>query len=325
MDDGVAAADDGPLAPRPLTASGLRVLPLSADTVVLKRGVTETRLDFTDAADVLARLVSLADGTTTEDDLVAAFPPEARDGIRGLIGKLRSRGLIHHEPHDDPTTRFWSSVGAHAPGAPDRLASARVLVAGGGPVAEALAGSLRDCGVGSVEPADGTPDGWAHDGHDLWCAAAEGSPELTLIPAARAALAAGVPFLPVWLDDIVVRVGPLTYPFDTACLRCYLLRADANDPQRDVHRLLRAEASAGPASAAYLPSMVGVAGDVAATEAAKHLAGLPVTTAGRAIALSLVPFRAAVHRVLRVPRCAECSGPARQGAPVLTHQSQLRA
>lgn len=137
---------------------------------------------------------------------------------------------------------------------------------------------------------------------------------------ARRALDARAPLLPVWIDDLVVRVGPLTHPFDTACLRCYLMRADSGDVWREAHALLRAQWSPG---AGFLPPLPAVAGEIAATEAVKHLAGLPVTACGRVIEVSLVPFHSAVRRVLRVPRCPDCSGTARQGAPVISHGSQL--
>ncbi len=115
----------------------------------------------------------------------------------------------------------------------------------------------------------------------------------------------------------------MTHPFDTACLKCLLLRADANDPERDLHRLMRVERGDEHSGSGFLPPMATVAGQVAAMELVKHLAGLPVTSVGHAIELSLVPFKCDVRRVLRVPRCPLCSGVADRGAPVVAHASQL--
>ncbi|HEY0639727.1 MAG TPA: TOMM precursor leader peptide-binding protein, partial [Pseudonocardiaceae bacterium] len=175
-------------------------------------------------------------------------------------------------------------------------------------------GRSGDAGTGN---GDRPPGRW-----DVWCAAAGGPPEPVLTDVARAALAAGVVFLPVWIDDLVIRTGPLTHPGDTACLRCYLLRLDSTDPHREVHRLLR-DTAGPPSPAGFLPSMAAVAAGIAATEVVKHLTGLPVTTCGRAVELTMVPFRAAVHRVLRVPRCPECSGTARRSAPIVAHGSPM--
>jgi hypothetical protein len=58
-------------------------------------------------------------------------------------------------------------------------------------------------------------------------------------------------------------------------------------------------------------------------EAVKYLSGLPVTTTGQIIEMSLVPFRCAIRRVLRVPRCPMCSGVTRQGAPIVAVDPQL--
>jgi hypothetical protein len=66
-----------------------------------------------------------------------------------------------------------------------------------------------------------------------------------------------------------------------------------------------------------------MAGQLAAVEIVKQLAGLPVASIGRVIEFSLVPFRCDVRRVLRVPRCPLCSGVGAQGAPVVAHASQL--
>jgi hypothetical protein len=69
--------------------------------------------------------------------------------------------------------------------------------------------------------------------------------------------------------------------------------------------------------------MASIAGQITGMEAVKYLAGLPVTTAGQIIEMSLVPFRCNVRRVLRVPRCPTCSAVTRQGAPVVAVDPQL--
>lgn len=312
--DGQSAADSG------LSASGLRVVRLGSDEVVAKRGIAEVRMRFAGVADLLARVADLADGNISEEGLVAAFDPASQPDVRRLVAGLRVRGLLHDGGVEDPAELFWRSVASHAPEATARLARASALVIGTGAIADALTGCLVECGVGNVEThaevAQLTTT-W-----DLCCATLDGPPD-GLVPAADAALAAGVVFLPVWLDDLVIRVGPMVHPFDTACLRCYLLRVDANDPHWEVHRLLRGQDGAGHSGAGFLAPMAAVAGQIAGLEAVKQLSGLPVTTIGRSIGLSLVPFRCEVHRVLRVPRCPACSGTARQGAPVVAHGPQL--
>lgn len=321
--------DPGPLAEASLSARGTQVVCLSADDVVAKRGIAEVRLRFPDAAALVNRVLGLADGTTTAEQIIGAFDADGRDGARQIVTGLRARGLLRDEAvADDPAATFWSSMAAYAPNAPERLSQARVRVSGDSRLTDLICGALRSTGVGQVDSIDvdsSEPEGAGPASADttLWCAAAIGDPDPQLTAPAHVALRSGVPFLPVWLNEMVVRIGPLTYPYDTACLRCFLLRTDSNDDQLDIHRQLRRESPQSDDGAGYLPPMLAVAAQIAATEGIKHLSGLPVTTAGRVIELSLVPYRSSVRRVLRVPRCPECSGAARQGSPVVAHGSQL--
>lgn len=305
-----------------LTLRGVRMVRVSADEVVLKRGLSEVRLALPGLAGILDRVDELADGTVDEDALVAAFDAELQPQIRRLIAGLSSRGVLRPAGSEGPTNEFWVSMTPFSPGGAARLQTASVVVIGAGPIADAVVDALRACGVGSIERCEEAAQAPAAD---AWCAASPASVEggATLVAAAEVAMRSDTVFLPVWLEDLVVRVGPMTHPFDTACLKCLLLRVDANDPERDLHRLMRAESADGSSGAGFLPPMATVAGQVAAVELVKHLAGLPVTSVGHAIELALVPFKCEVRRVLRVPRCPLCSGVADRGAPVVAHASQL--
>jgi bacteriocin biosynthesis cyclodehydratase domain-containing protein len=305
-----------------LTLRGVRMVRVSADEVVLRRGLSEVRLVLPGLAGILDRVNELADGTVADDDLVAAFDDELQPQVRRLIAGLTSRGVLHPAASESPTDAFWLSMTPFAAGGAARLLTSSVVVIGAGPIADAMADALHDCGVGSIERCEEAAQAPAAD---AWCAASPASVEggATLVEAAELAMRSDTVFLPVWLEDLVVRVGPMTHPFDTACLKCLLLRVDANDPERELHRLMRAESGDSHSGAGFLPPMAAVAGQVAAMEVVKHLAGLPVTTIGHAIELSLVPFKCEVRRVLRVPRCPLCSGVADRGAPVVAHASQL--
>ena len=290
--------------------------------MVLKRGLSEVRLAFPGLAGIVDRVSELADGTIDEEKLVAAFEPDLQPQVRRLVSGIRSRGLLHPADSGNPTESFWFSMTPFSADGGTRLEGASAVVIGTGAVADSVADALRACGVGAVSLSG---DAEHAPAADVWCAASEAPVEagVGLIGAAEVALRSRIVFLPVWLKDLVVRVGPMTHPFDTACLKCLLLRADANDPERDLHRLMRVERGDEHSGSGFLPPMATVAGQVAAMELVKHLAGLPVTSVGHAIELSLVPFKCDVRRVLRVPRCPLCSGVADRGAPVVAHASQL--
>jgi bacteriocin biosynthesis cyclodehydratase domain-containing protein len=300
-----------------LSARGMRIARLGSDEAIAKKGLAEVRCRFPGIADVLERVAELADGGISEDVLVESFPPRIRSEVGLLVRSLRVRGFFNKA--EDHVDSFWSSVGELAPNASGRLAEASAMVIGDGPLADSTASALAACGVGRVDTGSDMPKA---GNHDLWCAAVEGPADPSLLAVAERALSIGVVFLPTWIDDLCIRVGPMTHPFDTACLHCYLLRADSNDPEREVHRLLRQHGNSD-GGAGFLPPMPSVAGQIAGMEAVKYLGGLPVTTTGQVIEMSLVPFRCDVRRVLRVPRCPMCSGVTRQGAPTVAVDPQL--
>ncbi len=298
------------------------MVPVSPDQVVLSRGLSEVRLSFPGAAGILDRISELADGTLDEETLVAAFSTELQPQVRRLVSGIRSRGLLRPAGSGDPAEIFWSSMAPFSSDGAARVAASTVTVVGAGRVADAVTDALRSCGVGVVERCE---DAAGAPAADVWCAASEAPVDAGagLVEAAATALRSGVVFLPVWLEGLVVHVGPMTHPFDSACLSCLLLRVDANDPERDLHRLMRTQTGEAESGTGFLPPMATVAGQVAALELVKHVAGLPVTSVGHAMELSLVPFRCDVRRVLRVPRCPLCSGVADRGSPVVAHASQL--
>lgn len=329
-----------------LSAEGLRIARLSADEVVAKRGVAEVRVRFEGAQRLVDRVTELADGTLDADALVGEFGTDDQPAVRRLVDGLQARGMLRQGTADDPVSAFWRSVSGHALGGRDRLRDSAVLLVGAGTdrpdsgpdagpdagpddgpddgpgdeLVELLDDALGSCGVGHVDRVDAAPGPDAEPAAGLWCAGTVGPPQ-RLLAVADAALAARAVFLPVWLDDLVIHVGPMTHPYDTACLRCYLLRRESNDPEREVHRMLAG--TDGGLGAGHLPAMPAIAAQLAAVEIVKQLAGLPVTTAGRTIELGLVPYRSRVHRVLRVPRCPSCSGVGRQSAPVVALGPQL--
>jgi len=224
------------------------------------------------------------------------------------------------------------------------LRACDIVVVGLNLTSRVLVGALLDAGVGRIVLVphaaldDGAPglaleaSGWpALDGgpgervelapqDDLAAVVAAGTLTVAgsdhgeseaLLDVNRLALAAGRPFLPFWIADLVGHVGPLVYPFETACLRCYQLRVDSNDDKRDVSREVRravAEATDGSLSAGMLPPMASVVGGVVALEVLKVLTQFaPSDAVARAVEINLVAMSSAVRRVLKVPRCPDCS------------------
>jgi molybdopterin-synthase adenylyltransferase len=332
-----------------LDATGLELVRLSDGSVLAKRGVREVRVRDAAACALLDRLAPLLDGTRTAGDVLAALPEEERGQAIDVLAFLLERRLAGDAGIPDTAeARFWLSFGGYGVPAPARLRSSCVSVVGAGLIARVLVEQLLACGVGRVEvlPAPPGEDAWLDDlvaasngagtvrragaltpEASLLCAAADAGESAALMDANRQALEADIPFLPVWAAELVGYVGPLTEPFDTACLRCYQLRLESNSPHPEVVRALREHRAvtpdAGDASG-LLPPMATALGAVAAMEAVKRLGGFaPADVIGHVIELNLVSFGSRVRRVLKLPRCPECSDTVRRGPVALTRGPQI--
>ncbi|MDP8909163.1 MAG: TOMM precursor leader peptide-binding protein [Chloroflexota bacterium] len=326
-----------------MTGHGLHLVPVGDGQVVLKRGINELLVSGEDAEAVAQPLLDgLATGAAV-DVVLMSLPVERRQAAVQLLQALASRQMLGNgaEAGDDtPQESFYANFGPAARSVPDALAAAHVAVHGIGFVTCGLVEGLAAVGVGrvtvideaplrnaaasadaraelprsSVQLLDG-PDAVISDA-DIVVATSDLGQEHALLEVGRRALASQSRFLPAWLAEMTGYVGPLTHPFETACLRCYLLRVDSNDPNRAARRALRrrvAEDAAVGAASGLLTPMASVVAQIAVMEVAKELGGFaPVDAVGRSIEINLVSFRSSVRRVLKVPRCPDCGEPARR-------------
>jgi bacteriocin biosynthesis cyclodehydratase domain-containing protein len=306
-----------------LDARNLHLIEVGDGQLLIKRGVTEMLVSGEAVDAVVKPLLLLLDGTRDGPEAIAQLPESHQPVAGRLLDALTSRQLLdspgdgsEDHRHPDPVQHaFYANLGAAGRAAPAALADASVVLHGEGVLAGHLRTSLGELGIGRVAIAG---DGSVSTAADLVLAVSDVGQEETLLDVARQALRAEVPFLPAWMSELVGFVGPLTYPFETACLRCYQLRVDSNHRNPGVKRALRRELSEDPSLAAsigFLPPMAAVVAHITALEAAKALGRFaPATCAGHSIEVNLVSFRSTVRRVLKVPRCPDC-GPTSRHAP----------
>jgi bacteriocin biosynthesis cyclodehydratase domain-containing protein len=342
-----------------LDARELELARLSDGSVVVKRGVREVLLRDPAAGALLEELAELLDGTRTVEALLAAVEVNRRDSAVQLLKMLVERRLLGDAGVPDTAeARFWATFGAYGASAPERLGAARVTVLGGDTVARGLVAQLLACGVGTIdlipEPAlisredteawlaeiqsRSNGDGRVHRvdpadasgsvaGCTLLCAASDDGQSAALTDANREALAAEVPFLPVWVAELIGYIGPASDPFDTACLRCYQLRAESNSGHPDIVRALREQRERNPTvrdASGLLPPMAAAVSAVAAMEAVKRITRFtPCDAVGRVIEVNLVSFTSRVRRVLKLPRCPDCSDVMRRRSVALARGPQV--
>lgn len=344
---------------------GLQLIPVAEDRFVLKRGIRSVLLRGADARKLVEPLLGMLAGGRGREEITSAFPGDLRTEVDQLLDVLVQRGLIFEGtpepvPEDDGETQleqaFFENFAASAAPALDALAAATVVVVGLNLISRSLVQGLLESGVGRVVLAAHPvldnfiyPTAWTRvletspwsDRLDrrpemprdeladaaLICATCDFGEAEALLEVNRLALEAGRPFLPVWLDELLGYVGPLNHPYETACLRCYRLRADSNDDDYAVKRTIRAfmtseeEARGGAGLLTPMPTALGA---VAAMEIGKSLARYaPGDAVGRQIRVNLVSFQSTVRRVLKVPRCPECSEQTRRAPQALTLGPQI--
>jgi len=324
--------------------------------VLLKRGIHEVLVSGAAACTITGALVQMLDGTRNADEILQSFSGEQRDEAAQLLETLVRRGMVTDRPPatdaDGLQSAFFENLGSHGASAQESLKAANVCVIGKNLITRALVRSLAACGVGRIQLSghphladdaglqgstetegdrlfiynEVPPEEALHDVSVL-CAASDFGEVDALLQVNRLSIRLSKPFLPVWLSDMKGYVGPLNYPHDTACFRCYRLRADSNNSNYDVTRALRRHIStdARPGMATgLLPPMASVLGEIAAMEIVKHIGQfVPVDTIGRIIEINLLSFSSVARRVLKVPRCPDCSDVTVRSAVAVTHGPQI--
>jgi bacteriocin biosynthesis cyclodehydratase domain-containing protein len=323
-----------------LFGNNLQYIRVSANRAVLKRGTTELMLSGEGVHSILKAVMEMLDGQYSRAEIVARFPEDQQDEIEGLLAGLLQRRLITDEPEPDAgvlsldslQANFWRNFGEPAKEAHERLRQARFVVVGANLITRALIRGLLEMGVGSVTLVDhailnnelapvqqesgadprlarvpGMPPDEELGKASIVCAACDfGASEVN-----RAAIRVQRPYLPAWLSDLIGYVGPLTYPRESACLRCFRARAESNNPDWEAARAVQRHASAPGVqvgAAGLLPPMAAILGEIGATEMTKFIAGFPPPdTVGRIIEINLVSWASTVRRVLKIPRCPDCS------------------
>lgn len=336
-------------------AENLQYIRVSDEQAVLKRGMNELLLGGAGVHGILEALLPLLDGRFTREEIVGQFDEELQAEVDKLLAGLVARNLATEEAEPSPAelslaslqASFWQNFGAPARGVPERLHAATVVVVGVSLIARAAVRSLLESGIGGVTLVDHAalnnevaPPLLDAAGNERLSRLPELPADETLAQASlivatsdfgqtdallevnRAALRVRRPFLPVSLTELVGYVGPLNQPFESACLRCYRVRMDSNNPQFAASRAVRKHAAAHPESVmatGLLPMLPAMLGELAACEILKFIAGFPpCDTVGRVIELNMVSFGAAVRRVLKIPRCPDCSDVMTRASRVIT-------
>jgi bacteriocin biosynthesis cyclodehydratase domain-containing protein len=290
------------------------------DGVAVEYGDSVLRFGGRAATKLLPLLLELLDGTRTVKEIGSALGEPIAPAIDHALATLAQNGLLADGlPPEQPglLARSAAFCSASSGGQLDEQAATACLegstarVLGSGPLASEVLRLLRLSGLGDVRAFDWSDD-CAHAGLVVVAPAAE---ELGRLPGWNATClrerVAWLQLLP--FNGRLAIVGPLYVPGETACYGCFRLRRAANVGFAEEFWALEGAHATWGSTAALDALLAGAAGVLILRWLLVRDALLP----GRFFTISFddaLTVRA--HEVLRVPRCAACSGLAGVASPL---------
>jgi hypothetical protein len=266
--------------------------------VLLRSDLGTFQITGADLQTFVGELVPLLDGSRDREAVVAALPRYAPASVARFLDLLAQRGLLEDEAAraDDARRRGALAFLARWPGSPvealDRLAKARVLLAGDEPWGEAAARALHHAGVRAIARFTGR----AADTDDSLVVAAVSSEDVAMTEhVAGLAHRVGVRALWSHLAGSRAVVGPLTVPGRTACPIC--ARSEALGPR------LSEAPRRGP-RAALMAELLGQL--VALQVLAVTMGHTQTNLGGRALVQDLDTFETTLVTLVRLPWCRVC-------------------
>ncbi len=333
------------------TLGDMHLIRISPDRVVLKRGISEILVEGDCAGQHLETLVRLlASREHKLDDLTDQFPTAVRPALSNLLSVLEKRGFLSEEGNKGGVENgrleiqnFYDSFRPNCNLTPGNSSQLKILIMGNNRISHSIAKSLTEYGCAEVtigsHPILDSPflsaddketatyvdledDGDSLLAYSVLCSASECGEADALLDVNRSAMRAGRPHLPVWTSDLLGFLGPLHYPDEGPCFQCFRYRRDANEYRPDIARRVREfVVSERQAQMGTLPGpMLTILGGIAAVDILKLLTGIsPADSLHAIVTLNLISFELSRHRLLKVPRCPECSDVAK-----LSHRSIVR-
>lgn len=313
--------------------------------VVLKRGATEMLVRGDSALEsVLLILASTADPGQTIDEISAQFAEINRSAVRQLLeGMIAKRLLVPAEdfPQDQdiaetPEEVFYWAAGVDRAGMLEKFAAGPVVIAGINNLSMQICSSLQASGIRDIsaidEPSLRNPDLFhendrvrAHvvpkgvsliteeqlaktDMHPLCVVATSDVSGPGLLLSWNAwCVKRNIPFMPVFVRDMIGYAGPLVAPGETACLHCLRMRRNAHMTDARTREQIEEEMTRGHSITAVHPSMIQVVAATAVFELCHFFGRLPSPRPGRLITIQLGSGKTESNTVLKIPRCPVCS------------------
>jgi len=299
---------------RPCLVPGLVRVPLDDGLAFVGSGNRQTALRGRTATSLMPQLLPTLDGTRTVAELAALHPDVTEATVRACVSLLYVSGLLQDGPAGaevglipHPVTDYLgrnldtTRVNRNRNEACERLAQARVLIAGPGSLAGMLRAELTASGVDALEW--NGPEMRIGVG-DLVVAVDDGDSAEALAELDENCRRAGVSWLRTAAGERTVEVGPLFNAQHTCCHGCF------------------SEGRAGPAGAPS-PARVSTWAALIATEVVHLLSRVGLTPAvSGCTVFDLADWTQSAVGAYRRPGCPRCLPtdlPAPADGPAVAH------
>ncbi len=310
------------------------VIPLEEGTVLVRSPHQGVRVSVDGLASArLAALIRAMDGRTSVATLLG--DGGTNGGVESLLEGLVARDILDAEAGAPPSSsdgRFFAQFHEDPEGCSRRFAASRVVVVGTSSLAEYVARDLRTAGVKEIVRVPATCADEATDvavsvvDRRTLARACRGAHLALVCPASagrsgwestmnEVALEIGLAWLSVRLCGGEGFVGPLFVDGEGPCHMCVLAREEANWVDPELTRTYLDCVAKDPATLdAYgrLPAFAAIMSQWAVLEATKYLSRFTVPALlNNVLRVEFVACRMQLHRVLRLPRCPQCSSAVR--------------
>lgn len=304
------------------------------DDLVLTTPMASLRLDGGVARVVRDRVLGLVEDGRTRAQLMAGSSADVAGEIDGVLDILVDAGILV-EAEDGTNVLAWthlvSSSATERTALTERAAGLRIAIAGSGEIANGLARTLTDAGIGDVhvgQVGDEKSAAAFVSGCDLVVTVVDPELSATRVWINAASLAADVPSLHAAILGTRAEIGPLVLPGEGPCYLCWRMRAlacaddfpAAMAREEALDRVRHAPAIARPVLPHLVPAVVGA---LCREVLAATLAISEPRMAGGVLVLDGFVTGETHHPVLPRPDCAACRKKALRPSPGLPTLSVL--
>jgi bacteriocin biosynthesis cyclodehydratase domain-containing protein len=307
-------------------------------------------------------LAASVEGGGTREELLALFAAPDRPAIGALFDRLvGSRVLLPvdevggsaGEEPEGPLDLFYWNLGTSAIAAAARLEGTKIVVVGANAISRRLVAALEEGGFPQVQVVDDPllrnlrffdddgglrrdrwPAGREPLSRDAWLSGAGAGGVGALVATSdfgahvaiadwnRVAVSRGWVLLPVVLDRLLGRIGPLVVPGEGPCYECFRARESSNCDEAPLLRAAEPFALERQAVDGFHPALASIAAEIALLELIRFFGGTSLPPqVGTLVEVNALASSMTPRRLLRVPRCPVCGDPNRFSSTTLDRLS----